>query len=79
MDAGQDHARSGKLAGLAPSREIFMSFVRHYVMTTVPEKAEAFGKTLVELRDVVSGSSSSNTGRAVIITPLLARNCRRHS
>jgi quinol monooxygenase YgiN len=36
-----------------------MSFVRHYVMTTMPEEAEAFGKTLVELRDVVSGCPGS--------------------
>lgn len=36
-----------------------MSFVRHYVMTTEPEKAEAFGDTLAALRDAVAGCRGS--------------------
>jgi quinol monooxygenase YgiN len=36
-----------------------MSFVRHYSMITSPERAEAFGRTLVELRDAVSGCAGS--------------------
>lgn len=36
-----------------------MSFVRHYIMTTEPAKAEAFGETLAALRDAVAGCRGS--------------------
>lgn len=36
-----------------------MSFVRHYVMTTEPDKAEAFARTLAELRDAVASCPGS--------------------
>jgi quinol monooxygenase YgiN len=36
-----------------------MSFVRHYVMTTTPDQAEALARVLAELRDVVSDFDGS--------------------
>ncbi|WP_156839619.1 putative quinol monooxygenase [Novosphingobium aquimarinum] len=36
-----------------------MSFVRHYVMTTTPDQAEALARVLAELRTVVSECEGS--------------------